>query len=130
MKYMTFVRLSESYRESGPPEALMEAMGKFVEKLTKEGKFVEGGGLHPSKDGARVRISKGKLTVIDGPFTETKEVVGGWAILMTESRAEALRISTEFMELHRKYWPEFEGESELRPMFEPGEGARCDTLAE
>lgn len=130
MKYMTFVRLSESYRESGPPEALMQAMGKFVEGLAKEGKFVDGGGLHPSKDGARVRITKGKLTVIDGPFTETKEVVGGWAILMTESRAEALRISTEFMELHRKYWPEFEGESEMRPMFEPGEGPRCDTLAE
>lgn len=127
---MTFVRHSESYRESGPPEALMEAMGKFVERLAGEGKFVDGGGLHPSKDGARVRITKGKLTVIDGPFTETKEVVGGWAILMTESRAEALRISTEFMELHRKYWPEFEGESEVRPMFEPGEGPRCDTLAE
>lgn len=122
MKYMTFVRHSESYRESGPPKALMEAMGKFVERLAREGKFVEGGGLLPSKDGVRVRIAKGKLTVIDGPFAETKEVVGGWAILETESRAEVLQISTEFMELHRKYWPEFEGESEVRPMFEPGEG--------
>lgn len=122
MKYMTFVRHSESYRESGPPKALMEAMGGFVGRLTREGKFVEGGGLLPSKDGVRMRIAKGKLTVIDGPFTETKEVVGGWAILKTESRAEALRIATEFMELHQKYWPEFEGESELRPMFEPGEG--------
>ncbi|HEV2227493.1 MAG TPA: YciI family protein [Steroidobacteraceae bacterium] len=122
MKYMTFVRHSESYRESGPPKALMEAMGGFVGRLTREGKFVEGGGLLPSKDGVRMRIAKGKLTVIDGPFTETKEVVGGWAILNTESRAEALRIATEFMELHQKYWPEFEGESELRPMFEPGEG--------
>ena len=130
MKYMTFVRHSESYRESGPPQALMDAMGKFVERLAKEGKFVDGGGLHPSKDGVRLRISKGKLTVIDGPFTETKEVVGGWAVLKTDSRAEALRISTEFMELHRRYWPEFEGESEVRPMFEPGEGPRCDTLAE
>ena len=122
MKYMTFVRHSESYRESGPPKALMEAMGEFVGRLAREGKFVDGGGLLPSKDGARVRLAKGKLTVIDGPFTETKEVVGGWAILQTESRAEALRISTEFMELHQRYWPEFEGESELRPMFEPGEG--------
>ena len=116
MKYMTFVRLSESYRESGPPEALMEAMGKFVERLTKEGKFVEGGGLHPSKDGARVRISKGKLTVIDGPFTETKEVVGGWAIVDADSRAEALASATEFMELHRKYWPGWEGTSEIFEM--------------
>jgi hypothetical protein len=121
MKYMTFIRHSESYRESGPPKELMEAMGKFIERLVSEGKFVDGGGLLPSKDGVRMRLARGKLTVIDGPFTETKELVGGYAILKTESRAEALRIATEFMELHQKYWPEFEGESELRPMFEPGE---------
>jgi len=122
MKYMTFVRHSESYRESGPPKALMEAMDRFVNRLIGEGKFVDGGGLLPSKDGVRMRLAKGKLTVIDGPFAETKEVIGGYAILETESRTEALRIATEFMELHQKYWPEFEGESELRPMFAPGEG--------
>jgi hypothetical protein len=122
MKYMTFVRHPESYRESGPPKALMEAMGKFVGRLVTEGKFIDGGGLLPSKDGVRMRLAKGKLTVIDGPFAEAKEVIGGYAILKTDSRAEALRIATEFMELHQKYWPEFEGESELRPMFEPGEG--------
>jgi hypothetical protein len=122
MKYMTFVRHPESYRESGPPKALMEAMGKFIDRLVTEGKFVDGGGLLPSKDGVRMRLAKGKLTVIDGPFAEAKEVIGGYAILKTDSRAEALRIATEFMELHQKYWPEFEGESELRPMFEPGEG--------
>ena len=121
MKYMTFIRHSESYRESGPPKALMDAMGKFVERLVQEGKFIDGGGLLPSKDGVRVRVARGKVTVLDGPFTETKEVVGGWAILEA-SREDALRIQTEFMELHRKYWPEFEGESELRPMFEPGAG--------
>lgn len=121
MKYMTFIRHSESYRESGPPKALMDAMGKFVQRLVTEGKFIDGGGLLPSKDGVRVRVARGKITVLDGPFTETKEVVGGWAILEA-SREDALRIETEFMELHRKYWPEFEGEAELRPMFEPGAG--------
>ena len=122
MKYLTFIRHSESYRQSPPPAALMEAMGKFVEQSLKDGTLVDAGGLLPSKDGARVRLSRGKITVTDGPFTETKEVIGGWAILQTESRSEAMRIATEFMELHRKYWPEFEGESELRPMFGPGEG--------
>ena len=122
MKYLTFIRHSESYRQSPPPAALMEAMGKFVEQSLKDGTLVDAGGLLPSKDGARVRLSKGKITVTDGPFTETKEVIGGWAILQTASRSEAMRIATEFMELHRKYWPEFEGESELRPMFGPGEG--------
>jgi hypothetical protein len=122
MKYLTFIRHSESHREAGPPPALMEAMGKFVEKSRKDGILVDTGGLLPSKDGARVRLSKGKITVTDGPFTESKEVIGGWAILNASSTEEAIRVATEFMELHRKYWPEFEGESEIRPMFDPGTG--------
>jgi len=122
MKYLTFIRHPESYRESPPPQALMEAMGKFVEKSQKEGTLVDTGGLLPSKDGVRVRLKNGKITVTDGPFSETKEVIGGFAILQTSSKAEAVRIATEFMELHRKHWPEFEGESELRPMFDPGMG--------
>jgi hypothetical protein len=122
MKYMTFIRHPESYRESGPPQALMQAMGEFVQRLTREGVFVDGGGLLPSKEGVRFRLAKGKLTVLDGPFAEAKEVIGGYAILEAATRAEALRISTEFMELHRRHWPEFEGEAELRPMFGPGQG--------
>ena len=122
MKYLTFIRHSESYRQAGPPQALMEAMGKFVEKSLQDGTLVDTGGLLPSKDGARVRLSNGKITVTDGPFTESKEVIGGWAILKTDSKADAIRIATEFMELHRKHWPAFEGESEVRPMLEPGAG--------
>ena len=122
MKYLTFIRHSESYRQSGPPAALMEAMGKFVEKSLQDGTLVDTGGLLPTKDGTRVRLARGKITVTDGPFTESKEVIGGYAILNVTSKSEALRVATEFMELHRKYWPEFEGECEVRPMFEPGEG--------
>jgi hypothetical protein len=122
MKYLTFIRHSESYRQLPPPAGLLEAMGKFVEKSLKDGTLVDTGGLLPSKDGLRVRLAKGKITVTDGPFSESKEVIGGWAIIKAETRAEAIRIATEFMELHRKHWPEFEGESEVRPMFEPGEG--------
>jgi hypothetical protein len=122
VKYLTFIRHSESHRQSGPPAALMEAMGKLVQKSLKEGSLIDTGGLLPSKDGVRVRLANGKITVTDGPFTETKEVIGGWAILNTDSKAEAVRIATEFMELHRKYWPEFVGESEVRPMFDPGVG--------
>ncbi|HEX5419676.1 MAG TPA: YciI family protein [Gammaproteobacteria bacterium] len=122
MKFLTFIRHSESYRESPPPAALMEAMGKFVQNSFAAGTVVDTGGLLPSKEGARVRLANGKITVTDGPFTETKEVIGGWAILQVDSKAEAMRIATEFMELHRKYWPGFEGESEVRPMFEAGVG--------
>jgi len=122
MKYLTFIRHSESYRQSTPPAALMEAMGKFVQKSLQDGSLVDTGGLLPSKDGTRVRLARGKITVTDGPFTESKEVIGGYAILNVASRSEALRIATEFMDLHRRYWPEFEGECEMRPMFEPGTG--------
>jgi hypothetical protein len=122
MKYLTFIRHPESYRASPPPPALMEAMGRFVEKTRKDGTLVDTGGLLPSKDGVRVRLAKGRITVTDGPFSESKEVIGGWAILETDSKADAIRIATEFMELHRKHWPEFEGESEVRPMFDPGMG--------
>jgi hypothetical protein len=122
MKYLAFIRHSEAYRESGPPQALLEAMGQFVQKSLADGTLVDTGGLLPSKDGARVRLARGQIRVTDGPFTESKEVIGGWAILRADSKAEAIRIATEFMELHRKHWPEFEGESEVRPMFEPGTG--------
>ena len=122
MKYLAFIRHSEAYRQAGPPPALMDAMGQFVQKSLQDGSLVDTGGLLPSKDGFRVRLSRGAITVTDGPFTETKELIGGWAILNAASKADALRIAREFMELHRKHWPEFEGESEVRPMFEPGAG--------
>jgi hypothetical protein len=122
MKYLAFIRHSESYRASPPPAALMEAMGRFVQRSLAEGTLVDTGGLLPSKEGARVRLTGGKITVTDGPFSESKEVIGGWAILKADSKDGAIRIATEFMELHRQHWPGFEGESEVRPMFEPGMG--------
>jgi hypothetical protein len=116
MKYLSFVRSSEKYREAQPPAAMMDAMGKLIEKFTKEGALVDTGGLAPSRHGFRMRLANGKLTTTDGPFIESKELIGGWAILKADSKAEILRLTTEFMELHRKYWPEFEGECEVRPV--------------
>ena len=116
MNYLSFVRSSEKYREVQPPAALQEAMGKLIEKFTKAGALVDTGGLAPSRDGFRLRLAKGKLTTTDGPFAESKEIIGGWAILKADSKAEILRLSTEFMDLHRKHWPDFEGECEVRPI--------------
>ncbi|HYM16241.1 MAG TPA: YciI family protein [Dehalococcoidia bacterium] len=115
MKYLSFIRSSEKYRESQPPAGLAEAMGKLIDKCTSEGALVDTGGVAPSKDGFRMRLANGKLTTTDGPFTESKEVIGGWAILKADSRAEILRLTTEFMDLHREHWPEFECECEVRP---------------
>ena len=121
MKYLCFIRHTEQYRSQPPPPALMDAMVGFVTRSKESGTLVDTGGLLPSKDGYRIRLSGGKITVTDGPFTESKEVIGGWAILQG-SPEDVRRASVEFMELHEKYWPGFEGESEVRPMFEPGMG--------
>lgn len=116
MKYLSFIRSSERLRQTPPPAALNEAMGKFIERASKQGALVDTGGLAPSREGFRIRLANGELTTIDGPFSESKEIIGGWAILAADSKAEILRLTTEFMELHRTYWPEFEGECEVRPI--------------
>lgn len=120
MKYMMFIKHTDDYRGKRPPQALMDAMDEFIGGYAKQGKFLDGAGLKSSHRGKRVRLHDGKLTVIDGPFTETKELVGGYAIMDCESDEEALDIAMKFMDLHRVHWPEFEGESEVRP-FEEGE---------
>jgi hypothetical protein len=122
MKYLSFIRTSEKQRDTAPPPTMMAAMDEFIQRSLRAGTLVDTGGLLPSKEGLRVRLEGGRLKVTDGPFTESKEVIGGWAILSTKTREEAIRISIEFMELHRQHWPEFEGECEVRPMFDPGMG--------
>ncbi|MBX7080700.1 MAG: YciI family protein [Nannocystaceae bacterium] len=116
MKYLSFVRSAEALRDTQPPAALMEAMGKLIERFSASGALVDTGGLAPSRAGFRMRLAGGKLTTTDGPFTETKEVIGGWAILQANSHEELVRLVTEFMDVHRRHWPEFEGECEVRPI--------------
>jgi hypothetical protein len=99
-----------------PPRELMEAIGKLGEEATKAGVLVVTGGLQPSAMGARVRLSRGRLTVTDGPFTETKELIGGYAIYEVSSK-EAIEWTLRFMELHKKHWPGWEGETEIRQIF-------------
>jgi hypothetical protein len=115
MRYMMFIKHTEDYRGKTVPPGLMEAMGEFVGEYAKSGKFIDGAGLQSTHKGKKVQMRGGQLRVIDGPFTESKEIIGGYSIIEADSEAEALDIATKFMELHRIYWPEFEGESELRP---------------
>jgi hypothetical protein len=116
MKYMMMIKLSERYRSGPPPQALMDAMGEFVTESFKSGVLKDTGGLKASSEGFRVELRGGRLKVSDGPFTEAKEVVGGYAIVDVPSREEALKVARQFMELHRIHWPGFEGESEVRPL--------------
>lgn len=120
MKYMMLIKHADDYRGKKPPQGLMDAMEGFIGDYIKQGKFLDGAGLKSSHRGKKVRLHNGQLSVIDGPFTETKELVGGYAIMNLENDEEALDVAKKFMELHQKYWPEFEGEGEVRP-FEEGE---------
>jgi len=120
MRYMMLIKHTEDYRGMTIPPGLMTAMGEFVGEQMKKGTIVDTNGLKSSHKGKKVRLSGGQVTVIDGPFTESKEIVGGYAIVDVESDQQALDLATQFMELHRIHWPEFEGESELRPV-ETGE---------
>ena len=118
MKFMVMVRAAEN--SGPPPRALMEAIAVLGEEAVKAGAMVQMGGLMPTALGARVRVAAGELTVVDGPFTETKEVVGGFAVYEVKSKQEAVEWTRRFMELHRKHWPGWQGESELRQLFDPG----------
>jgi hypothetical protein len=116
MRYMMFIKHTEDYRGKEIPQGLQDAMAEFIGEYARQGKFIDGAGLKSSHKGKRIQLRNGKLKVVDGPFTETKELVGGYAIVDLESDEEALDMATKFMELHRIHWPEFEGESEVRPI--------------
>jgi len=116
MRYMLLIKHSEDYRSQTIPPALMEAMGKFVGDGMASGAIVDTAGLKATSAGKRVRNQGGKLSVLDGPFTESKEIVGGYALIDVKSDADALELARGFMEIHRVHWPEFDGECELRPL--------------
>jgi hypothetical protein len=120
MRFMMIVKGDENFRASGPPpKELMAAIDKLMEDTAKTpGKMVSTGGLQHTSKGARVLLRGGKLTVVDGPFTEAKEMIGGFAIMDLASKEEAIEESKKFMELHRLHWPGWDGESEIRQMYD------------
>lgn len=115
MRFMMIVKAAEN--SGPPPKELMEAIGKMCEEAAKAGTMLAGGGLAPTAQSTRISLSGGKITVVDGPFTEAKEVIGGYAIFELKSKEEALQVSMHFMELHKELWPGWEGVSEIRQIF-------------
>src|SRR6266446_4603501 len=117
---MRFMMLVKSAENSGPPpKELMDAIGKLAEEAVKAGAMLESGGLAPTAMSTRVRLSRGQVTTTDGPFAETKEVVGGFAVFELKSKKEAIESALRFMELHKQHWPGWEGETEVRQIFGP-----------
>ncbi|MGX4801759.1 YciI family protein [Bradyrhizobium guangdongense] len=127
MRFMYIVTSSQPMK--GPTPALMEAMQKISEREIKAGRMIDNGGLMPLASGARVRILDGELSVIDGPFIEAKEVVGGYAIFELRDKAEALAMAKEFMQLHLDHLPGWDGTCELRAFATPGIDGGCDVNA-
>jgi len=117
---MRFMMLVKSGENKGlPPKELMDAIAKLAEDSNKAGTMIATGGLAPTSMSTRVRVSRGQLTTTDGPFTEAKEVVGGYAVFELKSKEEAIEGAKRFMELHKKHWPGWEGETEIRQIFGP-----------
>jgi hypothetical protein len=121
---MRFLSIYKSVERNAPPsQEEMAKMGKLVEEGMKAGWLLATEGCLPSALGARVRNLSGKLTVTDGPFTEAKEVVGGFAILRADSKAEAIQLAKDFLRVVG------EGECELRQLFGEGKESCADVAA-
>lgn len=103
MRFLSMIRINEN---SGlkPSEQLMTDMGKLIDEMTKAGTLLETAGLRPTAEGVRVRLARGKLTSTDGPFAESKEVIGGYALLRAESMQEALECTKRFLRVHGDEW--------------------------
>jgi hypothetical protein len=119
MQFMMIVKHKEN--QGFPPKELMDAITKLSEESVKAGTLRGNGGLKGTDSGARVVLSQGKVSVLDGPFAESKEIIGGYAQFEMNSKEEAIKSAVEFMELHKKYWPGWEGETEVRQMYGPGD---------
>ena len=121
MKFLSMIRIQENTGQK-PSERLMNEMGKLMAEMTKDGSLVSTGGLRPTAEGKRVRSTFGKLSVKDGPFTESKEVIGGYAILEAGSMEHAIELTRRFLEVHGDEW---NVECEVRPFDGPEFGARA-----
>ena len=121
MKFMMMVQGNEN--SGPPPQALMDAIAQLGIDATTRGVLVEQGGLLPSAMGAKVDLRKGRVTVTDGPFTEAKEIIGGFAVFNVKSKVEAIEEAKKFMEVHRLHWPGWEGVTEVRQIFDAADFA-------
>ena len=123
MRFMMMMKGDRDYEAGKPPSpALMAAVEKMTVEGMQSGVIVSTGGLLPSFAGAKLRLSGGKVTVTDGPFTEAKELIGGYAIVDVRSKAEAIELGRRFLQMHADVLgPDYEIESEVRQMFDPSD---------
>jgi hypothetical protein len=116
---MKFMFIVKSAHVMAPSPKLLEEMHNLANREIKSGRMLDNGGLMPIAMGAQVRIADGRLTVLDGPFAEAKEVIGGYAVFELKDKEEAVASAVEFMQLHKDHMPGWEGTCEVRA-FAPG----------
>jgi hypothetical protein len=114
MRFMFLVKTAHDAPQAPPPPELFAAMHALAEREVKAGRMVQDGGLMPPQPGREVRISRRKLMVVDGPFAETKEVIGGYAVFELPDHEAALASAMEFLQLHQQHMPDWEGSLEIR----------------
>ena len=119
MRFLSMIRINENTGQK-PSERLMKEMGALIDEMLKEGTLVRTAGLRPTKEGFRVRSRHGKLSKTDGPFTESKEVIGGYAVLEAKSKEHAIDLTNRFLAVHGDEW---DLECEVRPLAAPELGA-------
>ena len=121
MRFLSMIRIQENTGQV-PSEQLMSDMGKLIEELTRSGQLISTAGLRPTSEGVRVRQRHGKLSMVDGPFTESKEVIGGYAILEAQSKEEAIELTRRFLKIHGDEW---DIECEVRQLAGPEFGSNA-----
>jgi hypothetical protein len=115
-RFMGLVKMEENI--GTPPQALFEAMDRYVGEQAAAGHFLDGGGLFGTEDAVNFVVNEGSVSRVDGPYAEAKEVVGGWALLQYDTLEDAIAGQQEFAELHAKYWPEVRMVATLRQISE------------
>lgn len=115
MRFLSMIRIDEATAKP-PSERLMEEMGRLIEEMTRNGTLISTAGLRPTSEGVRIRWNRGKVSITDGPFTESKEVIGGYAVIEAKSREHAIELTHRFLEVHGDEW---NIECELRQMEGP-----------
>jgi hypothetical protein len=120
MRYMMIVKADRDYEAGKPPSPeLIAGIGKLAEEMTAQGILLQSEGLLPTSQAMRMKLAQGKVSVTDGPFTETKEVIGGFAILKADSKDDALALARRFIQVHVDAGIT-DMEMEIRPVFDQG----------
>lgn len=124
MRFMNFVRCPESC--GAPPQSFIDAMSRASEEASRAGTLLDTGGLAPIAAATVVRLAGGTVTVLDGPYAEAKEVVGGYGVVEAATEDEAVEGAVWLMNMHKEHWPGWEGEVEVRRIFGPEDVAAAE----